>query len=131
MEPPQRDSLFRCLEEVPQKMRVVFILDDSANVYFLSQSYLVILLLKNVCGNIYVSFFFKNISCRLTPKSMVLEVRVELRLMQVLGRGNALQRVSPPGLTVWWEESSGTFSGRNTGLIRWRTKSRRNSARSR
>lgn len=131
MEPPQRDSLFRCLEEVPQKMRVVFILDDSASVYFVSQSYLVILLLKNVCGNIYVSFFFLNISCRLTPKSMVLEVRVELRLMQVLGRGNALQRVSPPGLTVWWEESSGTFSGRNTGPIRWRTKSRRNSARSR
>lgn len=131
MEPPQRDSLFRCLEEVPQKMRVVFILDDSASAYFASQSYLVILLLKNVCGNIYVSFFLKNISCRLTPKSMVLEVRVELRLMQVLGRGNALQRVSPPGLTVWWEESSGTFSGRNTGPIRWRTKSRRNSARSR
>lgn len=131
MEPPQRDSLFRCLEEVPQKMRVVFILDDSASAYFVSQSYLVILLLKNVCGNIYVSFFFKNISCRLTPKSMVLEVRVELRLMQVLGRGNALQRVSPPGLTVWWEESSGTFSGRNTGPIRWRIKSRRNSARSR
>lgn len=112
-------------------MRVVFILDDSASAYFVSQSYLVILLLKNVCGNIYVSFFLKNISCRLTPKSMVLEVRVELRLMQVLGRGNALQRVSPPGLTVWWEESSGTFSGRNTGPIRWRTKSRRNSARSR
>lgn len=59
MEPPQRDSLFRCLEEVTQKVKVGFILEDSGNVYFVSQSYLVILLLNNVCANIYVSFLKK------------------------------------------------------------------------
>lgn len=56
LEPPQRDSLFRCLEEVPQKMRVVFILDDNANVFFVSQSYLAILLLK-MFVEIYMSNF--------------------------------------------------------------------------
>lgn len=49
-------------------MRVVFILDDSANAYFVSQSYLVILLLKNVCGNIYVSFFFFLIFLQIDAK---------------------------------------------------------------
>lgn len=87
--------------------------------------------------NLYLASRFNQviqpsvIPCRFTLKSMDLEVKLELSPAQVQNQVDTPQRASPRGWTPWWEGSSGIFSERSTGPIRWHTRSRRNWARSR